>query len=149
MKFVVIVINRYYHFLIASCCLHLCNRMDITFLINVNHPREGMSSSVVSNWLQLLSISAFVNFHYIFSILVWYLLHLLVLISPITKHIDTTTTTTILLLRLLQFFMHWIPYIFLVTPEVTFSFIIVIMQFFIYFRSTKPRVSSRTILEVT
>lgn len=148
MKFVVIVINRYYHFLIASCGLHLSNWMDITFLINVNHPREGMSSSVVSNWLQLLAISSFVNFHYIFSILVWNLLHLLVLISPITKHIHTTATT-ILLLRLLQFFVHWIPYIFLVTPEVTFSFIIVIVQFFVYFRSTKPGVSSRAILEVT
>jgi len=40
MELVVFVVDWNYHFLIASGCLHLCNRMNISFFIYVNHPWE-------------------------------------------------------------------------------------------------------------
>ncbi len=148
MKFVVVVVHWNYYFLVASCCLHLCYRMDIALFINVNHSGERMGASVVSNGLQLLTISTLVNFHYIFSILVQNLLHLLILVPPIANHINTAPTT-ILLLRLLQLFVHRVPNVLLISSKVTFSFVIVIVQFIIYFRPTEPRVRSRAVLEIT
>lgn len=81
----------------ASCLGNLLDRVQINFVIGVDHPWERVCSGLARQWLQVLSITTFVQLQGLFTLfVVAYLLHLMVLVPAVSNHIHAAASVQML-----------------------------------------------------